>query len=451
MRSFFWALALSAALSLSACGGGGSSNNSSSQSSGSGSGSSAGNGASNNAANPASNPTGGSNPPPSNTNSLAADASAAPVSWQGASNAIPVQVSSASNFINFPLVSVTICTPGSNASSGCTTIPNVLLDTESFGLRLFASAVPSTTLQTLTHATTSSGGANVDECATFGSGNAWGSVRLADIKMAGEVAPSVPVQIIADTVVSQPPSECSGYGVLDQPSALGANGILGIGVALNDCGSACATKTANGSYYGDGTVAATPATVAIANQVTNPVTRFAFDNNGVIVEMAQVSDQGAPSATGTLVFGIDTQANNALAGTNATLIHTDSTGDFRARYNGGASVNAFMDSGSNSLNFQDSTLPQNLHSFYLPSTTISRTAVLTNNSGGEQTSVAFNIANATALFTAVNYAFNDLAAYLPLTVDFGIPFFYGRHVYYVIGNGTTPGGVTGPAVAYVSQ
>lgn len=35
--------------------------------------------------------------------------------------------------------------------------------------------------------------------------------------------------------------------------------------------------------------------------------------------------------------------------------------------------------------------------------------------------------------------------------DFGIPFFYGRHVFYGIGGRTSPTGLTGPYVAYASS
>jgi len=45
--------------------------------------------------------------------------------------------------------------------------------------------------------------------------------------------------------------------------------------------------------------------------VQNPVTLFATDNNGVIIELPAVSGVET-SVTGSLIFGIGTQSNNAL-------------------------------------------------------------------------------------------------------------------------------------------
>jgi hypothetical protein len=45
---------------------------------------------------------------------------------------------------NIPTISVTICPPGSTSSTatGCATITDILVDTGSYGLRIFASEMP---------------------------------------------------------------------------------------------------------------------------------------------------------------------------------------------------------------------------------------------------------------------------------------------------------------------
>ncbi len=76
--------------------------------------------------------------------------------------------------------SVTICQTG---TSNCATIDDVQVDTGSNGLRLLASALPAS----LALPAVPSGGGVSGECAVFGSGYAWGAVRRADVRMAGQV------------------------------------------------------------------------------------------------------------------------------------------------------------------------------------------------------------------------------------------------------------------------
>ena len=56
-----------------------------------------------------------------------------------AKNALPLTVGC--NYQNEPCVTVKICIPGQTGSTNCRTIPNVLVDTGSNGLRLFKSVV----------------------------------------------------------------------------------------------------------------------------------------------------------------------------------------------------------------------------------------------------------------------------------------------------------------------
>ncbi|WP_322070523.1 DUF3443 family protein [Paraburkholderia bannensis] len=364
-------------------------------------------------------------------------------------NTIPVRVSAASAVRNFPLVSVTICRPGSGGVTSCATIDNVLLDTGSFGLRLFASTIPAATLAALPLQTDAASGRNVAACGAFGSGYTWGSLRSADVKMSAEVAPSVPIQVIGDTAIgSAAPASCIWNTALSSPDVLGANGILGVGVARYDCGAACARSTpATGYYYADAAVA-TPISMPLARQITNPVALFPVDNNGVIVDMPTVSATGAPTASGTLTFGIGTQSNNALASAGATVMATDRWGNFTGSLGGASAIQSFVDSGSNALNFEDYAIVQD-SGFYVPSSPVNRTISFTDARG---TSATANVAigNANALFATYNFAFSNLGAFLAQTVDLGMPFFYGKRVYYGI-DASAAGGTAAPYVAWLTS
>jgi hypothetical protein len=438
MRTMAWALVTALLTSLAACGGGGGGSSSTSPTT-------------NTTSNTSNTSSSTSVTTPAATSTLSsANPSAVPTA-SSAANTVPVLVSVTQfNRANAPMASVTVCTAGSNATANCTTINNVLVDTESFGLRLFASAIPSTTLNALAPQT--SGGATVAECALFGSGYSWGTVRNADVPLGGEIGQNVPIQVMADpTLTASAPSACQQAPAFAQPSDLGANGILGIGVAPQDCGGQCVSNSPTGHYYVCSGATCSVANQQLAQQVGNPVQYFSTDNNGVILEMPALGATGAASASGTLVFGIDTQSNNTLAGSGATVLATDSSGDFTATYNGVTfSDNAYFDSGSNVLFFQDSTIATNGLKYYVPSSTLARSVTITGGNAVNAT-IQFNVANANTLFASGNYAFNNLGSYLNATFDMGMPFFYGRHVYYGITGTASAGGGTGPYVAFTSS
>lgn len=436
-KTFAWACLAAFLSTFVACGGGGGSSSSASTTS-----------------NTSSNTTSSSTSNSTTTTGTVSPAnpSAQPVTATAA-NAVPIQVSYAPspfNEVNDPMVSVTICTAGSNAASNCTTINNVLVDTESFGLRLFASAVPN--LSSLPAQTQSGTGATVAECALFGSGFSWGTVRNVDIKVGGEIAQNVPVQMIADTsnLAAPAPSACEQQPEMYQPSDLGANGILGIGVRTADCGSGCASGAPAGWYYACSGILCTAISQPVSQQVSNPVTYFPNDNNGVIVELPPVGSSGSVSANGMLLFGIDTQSNNALAGTGATILGTNESGDFNATYNGTTYANlGFFDSGSTFMYFQDASVGVNSGDYYAPSTTLARSVVIAGTNSTTAT-VNFNIGDATTLLHSGNYGFNNVGHDTPGAFDMGLPFFFGRHLYYGI-EGAEANGVAGPFVAFTSS
>ncbi|HEV2245916.1 MAG TPA: DUF3443 family protein [Terriglobia bacterium] len=389
----------------------------------------------------------GSPPPPVNNN-----------------QAIDVNPGPLNDYPNGLFTTVTICVPG---TSNCQNIPDVLVDTGSEGLRLLSSQV---TLKLPTIADSNNN--NLQECVVFGDGSFnWGGVVSADIKLAGEIGSSVPMQLIdSKSPTTFPvPSACLSGGGSDANTvqALGANGILGIGNYQQDCGTAC-TNTNNpipGTYYvcsSNGTCSSVA--VPVDFQVQNPVSTFPQDNNGLLISLPSipppppgVADTGAPTVSGSLIFGIGSQTDNGIGA--AVIYKLDQSGNIQTAFNN-VSYKSFIDSGSNGLFFLDSTtlgIPDCTTSkgFYCPGKTQSYT--VTNSSmNGASGSVSFNIANAEALFAAnngQNAAFDNLGGRTgtgPSTdnVDFGMPFFYGRNVFVGIENKTGPGGVVGPYWAY---
>ena len=364
-------------------------------------------------------------------------------------------------YLNGLFATVTVCVPG---TSDCQAIDHVVVDTGSSGLRLLGSVL---TLSLPTW--TDDSGVAVAECNQFLGGFIWGPLRSADLSIAGEQASGLAIQVIEES--SYPvPSDCTGS---DSSSAkvLGANGILGVGSFLQDCGLACAVRLGArsvnpGVYYACSSTTAggcQAVAVPVAKQLSNPVPLFGQDHNGTIIELPAVPPDGASSVAGSLVFGIGTRDNNSLG--RATVMSLDSTGSFSTSYppNGPASL-AFIDSGSNAIYFLDSgttripTCSDPFSDFYCPGSTLALSARNQDASGLVTVNVSFNIANARALFAHQNnWAFDNVGGpstapqsgttNLDAYFDWGLPFHFGRNVFTAIEGQTTPVG-TGPFVAF---
>ncbi|MGI4861057.1 MAG: DUF3443 domain-containing protein [Janthinobacterium lividum] len=356
-----------------------------------------------------------------------------------------------SRYPNIPYVSVTVCVPGTTT---CQTIDHIIVDTGSVGLRLLASAV---TLSL--PAVTTSSNQTLAECIQFTKSYSWGAVRSASYTVGGETTTtSTPIHIIGDAAVPTIPQGCTNAGgtASDTVSTFGANGLLGIGQFQQDCGSGCATIPNEAFYYGCTGSSCTAVALPLASQIKHPATLFSTDNNGTVVVLPGVDATGAVSVTGQLIFGIGTQTNNALG--SATIINSDSSGQFTTTWNGTTVPGSFIDSGSNGLFFHDSTITQcsatsGASAFFCPTPSVTRTATLTSNTNTAETaSVALTINSATTLLAAGSASYNALPGLAGQVsadsgFDFGLPFFYGRSVYTAIENMSTPGG-TGPYVAF---
>ena len=360
--------------------------------------------------------------------------------------------------VNEAFVTVTVCVPGTTT---CQTIDHVQVDTGSSGLRLLSSASGGELALTLPNEPDSSGNPLL-ECALFGSGYAWGNVAQADITVAGEIASSAPVQVIIPSTSSPGvPLSCSSQttqpNLGDSVSALGANGILGVGLFQQDCGLACTTanRTIPNVYYDCRSFGCNPTYVTLAQEVTNPVTLFAEDNNGVLIQLPAVPNGGALNPSGSLIFGIGTQANNGLGNATVYTVPDSGTnaGDITTTFNGKSYPASFIDSGSNGIFFLDPVttgIPQCAQPYnpwYCPVRSPDDLSAVNQGANGNQGTVNFAIEDATTVFSGSNTAFSTLGAPFPGSFDWGLAFFFGRNMFTAIENMSTPGG-PGPYYAY---
>jgi hypothetical protein len=341
-------------------------------------------------------------------------------------------------YFNKPCVSVTVCNPD---GSVCQTVDDILLDTGSYGLRIFKQALPGLTL---TQAASNTGG-SLAECINFADGSTiWGPVQLASVRMASEPAITIPIHVIDASFAT--PTSC---GVPDAtPVIAGYAGILGVGPLPQDCGSGCANSAQNGVYFSCVGTTCTGASVLTANQVPNPVASLPAggDRNGVLVQLPAAPLGGAPSINGTLFLGIGTQANNTPA--SPTVLATDQRGDFRTTFNG-VTDTSFLDTGSNALFFASSTIPLcSDPNWYCPPTTLSLSATTISATGSPTKTVQFNLGNFDSLISTSNNVFSEIGGPSSFGFDWGLPFFLGRSVFIGISGRAATGLGTGPYVAF---
>jgi hypothetical protein len=357
---------------------------------------------------------------------------------------------------------VKVCAPG---TTQCAVIEHVLVDTGSVGLRLIAQAIPSSVLAALPPLTANNSGALAGECLAFASGVTWGGLRSADVRLGGtqfdgQLASNIPVQVIADTDAhfANIPSSCSSQGAMMQTvAALGANGILGVGLFVQDCGLACATSAANVYYACSSAGVCTSAKMPLAQQVRNPISAFASENNGNTITLEPLPSGAASRAAGLLVFGIGTRPNNALAADSAVL-GTDASGYFQSIFNGNTLPSSFIDSGS-SINFFPasgtyafSTCQAPLAAFFCPANSLSLTATNTGREASSSSAQVLTV-NAESVLTANASAMALLGLGGPSSdsksLDLGASFFFGRSISTLIENRSAPGfPIAGPAFAH---
>ncbi|GFO59956.1 Gly/Ala/Ser-rich lipoprotein [Geomonas silvestris] len=343
-------------------------------------------------------------------------------------------------YFNKPCVAVTICNPD---NSVCRTVSDILLDTGSYGLRIFRQAIPGLSLPQV-----AAGSGALAECIQFADQSTiWGPVQLANVQLGAEQPVTVPVQVIDAGFAT--PTSC---GTPDStPAIAGYTGILGVGPLAEDCGPSCANSARSGVYFSCVGSSCSGTAVGLTNQVRNPVVSLPQDRNGVVVQLPGVSLGGLASLDGSLLLGIGTGTNNAPSG--VTTFPTDQAGEFTTIFNGVQNL-AFVDTGSNALYFPSSLPlcsndPNDVFSnWYCPPSTLTLSATDVGINGTPTLPVTFNIGNFRGLFTSTNNSvYVEVGGPSNFGFDWGLPFFMGRNVYIGISGQSSSLG-TGPYVAF---
>ncbi len=396
------------------------------------------------------------------------------VSLTGLTNAVEVDINLGpnDNRPNGIYTTVTVCEPGTTL---CASIPDILVDTGTTGLRVLASQLEGLTLPSISNASAES----LYECAEFGSLNyTWGPVELATIQITGETASQapaadggtansgVPIQVILDGQEAPANTPCATGGGVAQNSVatLNANGILGVGNAPQDCAVAganeCATEEGIDEvspypYVYCNTTTCEATSVPLQYQVWNPVAAFSSsDTNGVVIELPEVALSGAPTLYGTLTFGNNTQPNNAIP-SSATTYELDGQGQFPTIVFSGVDYfdAGLVDSGSNAYFVSDAATLTSAtgittticgdNTFYCPTSPLGLNLAL-NGFNGTFGNATLYIDNADSLLSncAGCVAFDSLAAPSGTSPsndfwDLGLPFFLGRQIFVGIAGSTT--------------
>jgi hypothetical protein len=364
-------------------------------------------------------------------------------------NVVPLSVGNCGSgtYLNEPCVSVMICQPG---TSNCQVIPNILLDTGSYGLRVFKSAVTLSTAPTtnaaLVQEIDARSGNGIAECAMYGDGSEqWGPVVTADIKLGQRVALNVPMELI-DSTYGSLPSMCSKPET--GPAQAHFNGIMGVGLLAQDCGESCVISASRSNYFTCRGTSCTQSAVALNQQTTNPIAMLNTDNNGTIVQLPSINDpSGTSIVNGFLILGVGTQTNNTLP--QPQVFAADANSQFTTVWEG-TPVPAFIDSGSNGLFFPgDATLTLCANStFFCPNSLFSGAATMRAALGQMSALIGFTILAATTIPANVS-AVATIGAQSAGMFDWGLPFFFGRSVATVIQARPSPSPVaTGPYWAF---
>jgi hypothetical protein len=162
---------------------------------------------------------------------------------------------------------------------------------------------------------------------------------------------------------------------------------------------------------------------------------------------------GAPSVDGELVLGIGSRTNN-VPPESLTAFQLDGSGLLKTTISGASPPPApsFLDTGSNGIFFTPTTAdlatcPSPDDAWFCPASPVTVSATTSSAQGSPSAAVTFQIESIRSLAPSVGVGHVGGPAVGPSSVDFGLPFFFGRDVYVVIEGRPSRFGV-GPLLAY---
>ncbi len=272
----------------------------------------------------------------------------------GADNIVPIEVRQFAPYQHNKLfVELTVC----NRSHQCRIVPQVLVDTGSVGVRLSRGALGGLELD----AEKDAEGRPVGAWARFGSGDLWGTVNLAQVRI-GKLATlrPIPIQVIdrPERRETLPP----GYGDPDaRLMAIDmANGILGISPQRHQPnGYFVESRSAAGDDAGSWHATQLQRAMQIANPIADLPVPY---DGGSVIRLPEVDPaSGDETASGELGLGIGA-ATDRLFPPHARIVahQLDAAGMFRAAISG-HEFDVLIDSGTNALSLDLKPLGVALH------------------------------------------------------------------------------------------
>ena len=258
---------------------------------------------------------------------------------QAQDNIVPIEVRQRHDGdVNMGFVDVTVC----NAARQCRTVPDVLVDTGSSGLRLFRGALDGLQLDAVRDAE----GRMLANASTFGLGGLWGTLHLAQVGL-GKVTTSgaIPIQLYDHPwPLERLPAE---YRKVDARSSFVAmsNGILGISPRRSHAYGYYAFSAAGGDASDSDWV---PVAVDATRELANPIGHFpAPYDNGSVIKMPKVDWHGGhKQLLGWLGLGIGQPTEALFPQSKRRIAHElDESGLFAAKL-GGRRIDVLVDCGT---------------------------------------------------------------------------------------------------------